>query len=435
MFGITTRPRLSRLDSTFVRNTPVRGLLRRHPDFRRVWAANAISEIGSRLSLLAFPLLALLTLHATAFEVSLLRALATAAWLALGLVAGAWMDRIRVRGVMIAADAARAVILATVPIAYLAGVLTLAQLYAVALLAGVGTVCFGVAAGTYLPRLLSTEDLVEGNARLATNTSVAAVLASGGGGFLIQWLTAPIAIAVDALSFVWSAVWLRGVRHGEPAPPRPERPHLRREIAEGWGFVWRHRILRPLAGYAVCTIFFQAMNDAVWLTYLVRRVGLSPWVIGLVSMSGLVGAVIAGLVATRIAQRLGNARALVLGSCLYAVGFGLYPLTTAGWGLTVAVVGSFLVSFTIIVNHVLQVSARQSLCPKHLYGRVGATSQFMTWGIMPIGALAGGVLATVTSTHAALWIAAVGIAVSILWMLLSPLRLMRDIPAPAAAAP
>ncbi|MGH8877857.1 MAG: MFS transporter [Stackebrandtia sp.] len=403
------------------------GLLRRHRDFRHVWAADALSALGSRLSMLAMPLLALLTLNATPFEVALLRTLETTAWLVLGLVAGAWMDRIACRGVLIAADIGRAVVFASVPVAYFTGSLTLAQLFVVAVLAGIGTVFFDVAGNTYLPRLLPEDDLVEANARLATNTSVAAVLASGGGGFVVQFLTAPIALAIDAASFIWSALWLRGIRAAEQTPKHPRPPHLRRDIAEGWRFVVRHPILRFLAGYSACTIFFQAMEGAVWVTFLVRDIGLSAWVIGLVGMSALLGAVGSGFVTTRIAARLGTARTMVFAAVAYAAGFAMYPLTRPGWGLSFAVAGGFLASFAIITMHILRTSVTQRLCPERLYGRVGATMEFMIWGIMPLGSLAGGIIATATSLRTTLWIIGAGIAVSILWILLSPLRSNREV--------
>lgn len=411
---------------------PPAGLLRRHRDFRHVWAADALSAVGSRLSMLAIPLLALLSLNATAMQVAVLKALETAAWLVLGLVAGAWMDRIRCRGVLIAADLARAAIFASVPIAYFADVLSLAQMFVVALLTGIGTVFFDVASTTYLPRLLSKADLVEANAKLATNTSIAAVLASGGGGFVIQALTAPVALAVDAASFLWSALWLRGIKTRETVPRHARPPRLWRDIAEGWRFVVRHPVLRALAGYSACTIFFQAMEGAVWVTFLVRDVGLSAWVIGLLGMAGLLGAVVSGFLTSRIAERFGTARTMVFTAVAYAAGFALYPLTRPGWGLVFAVAGGMLASFTIITMHVMRVSLTQTLCPEHLYGRVGATMEFMIWGIMPVGSLAGGVLATLTGLRTTLWILAAGIAVSVLWILLSPLRKSREVDVAAA---
>lgn len=409
------------------------GLLRRNRDFRNVWAADALSAVGTRLSMLALPLLALLTLDATPLEVALLRTLETLAWLVLGLVAGAWMDRIRCRGVLIAADLGRAAVLASIPIAYLAGVLTLTQLFVVSLLAGIGKVFFGVAATTYLPRLLPKEDLVDANAKLATNLSMAAVLTSGGGGFVIQWLTAPIAIAVDAASFVWSALWLRGIRKVETVPRQDNPPHLRRDIAEGWSFVVRHPLLRALAGLSVCTVFFQAVHDAVWITFLVREFGLSAGVIGLLGMSGLLGAVLSGFVTSRLARRFGNVRAAVAAAMCFAVGFALFPFTMPGWGLGVAVVAGFMVSFSIITLSVMRSSIRQLLCPEHLYGRVGATMEFMIWGTMPLGSLAGGLIATVTDLRATLWIVGAGTLLSLLWIVFSPLRTTRDIALATAA--
>lgn len=410
-----------------------RGLLRRHRDFRHVSAADAFSTAGSWLSALAVPLLALLTLDATPMQVAALKAAETTAWLALGLLAGAWLDRMRCRGVLIAADVARAVIVASVPIAYLAGVLTLAQLFVVALLTGVGTVFFDIAGTTYLPRILAKDDLVEANARLSTNTSVAAVLASGGGGFVIQWLSAPFAIAVNAVSFLLSAVLLRGIRSPERPPSHSHPPHLRRDIAEGWRFVVRHPVLRPLAGFNACTIFFQAVHGAVWVTYLVKDFRFSPGAIGLLGMSGLLGALAASFTTASIIRRFGNARTMFVAGFGYALGFGLYPFTRPGWGVAFAVAAGMLTCFTIVTMHVIRVSIRQAVCPEHLYGRVGATMEFLVWGIIPVGGLAGGVIATVAGLEPTLWIVAAGIAVSLLWIVLSPLRSARELDLSPAA--
>lgn len=409
------------------------GLLRRHRDFRHVWAADALSTLGSWLSALALPLLALLALDATAMEVAVLKALEAVAWLFLGLVAGAWMDRLRCRGVLIAADLARAAIFASVPIAHVAGVLSLGQLFTVALLSGIATVFFDVAGSTYLPRLLPKTDLVEANARLSTNTSVAAVLATGSGGFIIQALSAPFTVALNAVSFLWSALWLRGIRTVEPAPQHDGPAHLRRDIAEGWRFVMRHPVLRALAGFSMCSILFQAMHNAVWLTFLVKDFRLTPAAIGLLSMSGLVGAVVSGFATKRIVDRFGEARTMMVMALFYAAGFAAYALTRPDWGLSIAVLAGALTSFTIITMHIIRVSVRQSVCPQHLYGRVGATMEFIVWGVGPLGSLAGGAIATLTSLRTTLWVVAAGIAVSILWIFLSPVRTMRITTATDAA--
>jgi MFS family permease len=402
--------------------------LRHHRDFRNVWFADTFSVIGTRLNMLAMPLLAVLTLNATTFEVSLLRASETLASLLLGLVAGAWMDRVRCRPVMVAADLARFVLLLSIPVAALAGVLSLPQLYLVAFTVGVATVFFNIAATTYLPRLLSRGDLIAANSALATNTSVGAAIASGAGGFVIELLTAPITILVDSGSFLWSALWLKGIRTVEETPARSSQSRLRREIGEGLRFVAGHPVLRALAGYSASTILFQGMYGAINIVFLVKAIGLGPGAVGLVSMSGLLGAIASGFLTGRMAGRLGAVRTLRITALVYAAGFLLFPLTRSGWGLSWWIAGGLLTSFTIISAHILHVSVRQGLCPRQLYGRVGATMEFMVWGIMPIGSLLGGIVATLTSMRTTLWIVGAGVTTSMVWIIASPLRTLRDLP-------
>jgi len=406
--------------------------LLRHHDFRHLWAADIVSQLGTRLSFIAMPLLAVLDLNATTMQVALLRTAQTAASLLLGLVAGALVDRMRCRPVLVVADIARAVLLVSIPVTAEFGALTLAQLYAVAFLAGVGTVFFDTAHTTYLPRLVDRGMLVDGNARLAANTSIAAVAGTGVGGFLVQALGAPFAIGLDAASYLWSALWLRTIRRTEPRPVRGPR-HLGHEIAAGVRFVWRQPILRAIAANTGTVLFFQSANDSIMVVFLVRRIHLSPGAIGLLATVGLVGALASSAVTGRIAARLGSARALLLAAAANGVGFLCYPLTRPGVGLVWYVLAGGIAAFTIITRHVLAVSARQRLCPPYLLGRVSATMELMTWGVMPLGAVAGGILGTYLGLRPTLVLSGVAILAASLWLVASPLRRLRDIPEPAAS--
>ncbi|MGA8117284.1 MAG: MFS transporter [Actinocatenispora sp.] len=414
--------------------------LRRHGgllgerDFRHLWAGDVISQLGTRLSMTAVPLLAVLDLHASTLEVSLLRTAQTAASLLLGLIAGAWVDRLRCLPVLVVADLARAALLVSIPVTALLGVLSLGQLYAVVFLAGVGTIAFDTAHTTYLPRLIARDRLVEGNSRLAANTSVAAVTGAGIGGYLVQWLSAPFTIALDAASYLWSALWLLTIRTPERPPVRPARPHLRREIAEGLRFVFGHPILRAIAGNTATVLFFQSATDSIMIVFLVREVHLAPGVIGLLSMVGLLGALASAVLTTRIAARIGTARTLWLSAVVNGVGFLLYPLTAGGARLTWYVLAGALAAFSIVTRHIMAVTTRQLLCPERLLGRVSATMELMVWGVMPLGALAGGLLGTYLGLRATLLVGGVVIAAASLWLVLSPLRGLRDIPSGSAPA-
>ncbi|NIK57051.1 MFS transporter [Kribbella shirazensis] len=404
------------------------GILR-HPDFRRLWAADLLSQLGSRLSMGAVPLLAVLTLDASTLQVSLLRTCETAAWLVLGLFAGAWADRVRCRPVLVYADLLRALLFASIPVAWWFDVLTLTQVYAVLIPAGILTVLFDVAHTSYLPRLLDRDRLLPGNAKLAANHSVAAVVGAGASGLLVQWLGAALTIGLDALSFLWSAVWLRSIRAPEAAPAKPERPDLRREIGDGLRYVFKHPLLRPLALNTMATMLFQAAAGAIMIVYLVRGVHLQPATIGVLSMIGLLGAIVASAVTEKLSTRYGDARTLLLSSTGIGVAFTVQALTAPGWKVSWFVVGTLLAGFCIIVSYILQVSTQQRLCPPELQGRVSATMSFVSWGAAPLGSLLGGALGTALGLRTTLWIAGLGTLAGAAFLYLSPLRTLRTIPA------
>ncbi|MEV4260345.1 MFS transporter [Kribbella sp. NPDC049584] len=403
------------------------GILR-HPDFRRLWAADLLSQLGSRLSMSAIPLLAVLTLDASTLQVSLLRTCETAAWLVLGLFAGAWADRIRCRPVLVYADLLRALLYASIPIAWWFDVLTLTQVYAVLVPAGILTVLFDVAHNSYLPRLLERDRLLPGNAKLAANHSIAAVVGAGASGILVQWLGAALTIGLDALSFLWSALWLRSIRTPEAEPVKPERPDLRGEIADGMRHVFHHPLLRPLALNTMVTMLFQAAAGAIMVVYLVRAVHLQPATIGVLSMIGLGGAIVASMVTERLSARYGEVRTLLVSSTGIGVAFTVQAMTAPGWQVSWFVAGTLLAGFCIIVSYILQVSARQRLCPPELQGRVSATMSFVSWGAAPVGSLLGGALGTAFGLHPTLWIAGLGTLAGNAVLYFSPLRTLRTIP-------
>ncbi|WP_162184911.1 MFS transporter, partial [Allokutzneria albata] len=243
--------------------------------------ADAISQVGTRVGGIAISLLAVITLHASTFEVSVLRTLQTLAYLLIGLQAGAWCDRMRNRPVMMVADVGRAIALGSIPLAAAFGVLTIWQVYAAVFVAGVLTVFFDVAHQSFLPRLVPKADLIEGNAKLKFSTSAAALAGPGLGGLLVQWLTAPVAVLVDAVSYLWSAAWLRTVRTVEVLSPERRDSTLREQIREGLHLVLRHPVLRAIAFNNMVSAFFSSAYIAISTLFLVRVIGLSAGIVGL----------------------------------------------------------------------------------------------------------------------------------------------------------
>jgi MFS family permease len=406
-----------------------KGVLLHHRDFRLLWGGETVSELGSQVSLLAIPLLAVRTLHATTFEMGLLTAASTAAFLVVGLPAGVWVDRMRRRRVMIVADLGRVLALGSVPVAYALGGLTLAQLFVVTLVSGILTVFFDVAYQSYLPSLVGREHLVEGNAKLTGSAQVAAVAGPSVAGGLVQAIGGAAAVAADAVSFLASAAAVTAIRAPEPKPAVPEggHPKLVHDIAEGLRFVFGDALLRAIAATTATANLFSGVTAAVEIVFLVREVHASPGVIGLLFTMGGIGGVLGAFLAGPMARRFGGARATLMGIG-GNVGALLIPLTTPRAGLLFFGFGMFAIGFSAVVYNINQVSFRQRLCPDRLLGRMNATMRFVVWGVLPIGALVGGVLGSALGLRTTLWIGAAGQAVAGVWLLASPMRGMRDFP-------
>ena len=406
-----------------------RGTLWRHRDFRLLWGGETVSELGSQVSVLAIPLLAVRTLHATTFEVALLAAASTAAFLIVGLPAGVWVDRIRRRWVMMAADVGRMLALASVPVAYALGALTLGQLVAVTLLTGVLTVFFDVAYQSYLPSLVGREHLVEGNAKLTGSAEAATVAGPSVAGLMVQAIGASYAIALDAVSFLVSGAAVAAIRTREPKPEVPEGGHrsLVHDMGEGLRFVFGNVLLRAIAATTSTANLFSGISTAVEVVFLVRTIHASPAVIGLMFTLGGLGGVLGAFAAGPIARRFGGARATIIGLG-FGVGVVLVPLSQPGPRVLLFGFGLMAGGFAAVVYNVNQVSFRQHLCPDRLLGRMNATMRFIVWGVIPIGALIGGVLGTALGLRTTLWIGSVGSILSIVWLLASPMRTMRDFP-------
>lgn len=405
------------------------------PDFRRLWIGQSISELGSQVTTLALPLAAVLVLHASTFQVGLLTTAGYAAFLLVGLPAGAWVDRLRRRPVMIAADVLRAVTLASVPVAYGLGGLTLAQLYAVAFLTGAASVFFDVAYMSYLPGLVGLDYLVEANAKLQVSVSLAQVGGPSAAGLLVGALSAPVAFVADAASFVVSVVSLAAIRQREPGPERTGGRGIGAEVAEGVAFVARQPVLRMIAGCTSTWNLFSSAIYAIAVVFLVRQVHLDASTIGLIMSAGAIGGVGGGLIAARLRRWLGSARVIWLSAVATAPFALLIPATFPGPGLALFGVATFVTSFGGVVYNVNQASFRQLLCPPPLLGRMNATVRFIVWGTIPLGGLLGGALGGWLGNREAILVSAAGVALAPVWLLASPLLRMRDTPDLAAGWP
>ncbi|MGV9306739.1 MFS transporter [Nonomuraea sp. NPDC003727] len=403
------------------------GLLR-HRGFLLLFGADTISQVGTQVSMVALPLVAVVALRASPFEMGLLVAAETAAFLLIGLPAGVWVDRLRRRPILITGDLARAALLASVPVAWWLGVLSMPQLYVVGLCVSVATVFFDVAYQSYLPSLVERDRIVEGNAKLEIVRSGAQVAGPGAAGWLVHLVTAPVAILVDAVSFLLSGLLLAGIKGDSDTPARDERRGLVREIGEGLAFVLRHPILRMIAACTASANLANAMNNALAVLFLINVVGVSPGVMGLLFSAAGVGGLAGAALVGRVSRWAGSARTIWLSALLTSPFMLLVPLAAQGWRLGLYVLAWFVVSAGIVVYNVSQLSFRQAITPDHLLGRMNATMRFIVWGTLPLGALIGGVLGERLGVVAALWIACALTPLSVIPLLLSPLRTMRDLP-------
>jgi MFS family permease len=396
-----------------------------------LWAAETISQIGTQVTLLSLPLAAILTLNATAFEVGLLSSIEYAPFLLVGLPAGVWVDRLRRRPILIAGDLGRAVVLASIPIAYWLDALTLPHLYVAAFVTGICTVFFDVAYQSYLPSLVERRELTEGNAKLEISRSGAQLAGPGIAGALVQILTAPVAIAADAVSYLGSALFVARIRRPEPDVPAPapeDRPRMRSQIMEGLRYVLGHPLLRPIAACTSLSNLFSAMAAAILILFAVRELGLTAGAIGVALAIGNVGFLVGAFAAERIARRVGIGRTIVGSAVLFGFAGFAYPLATQATAVALLIAGGLLFGFGGVVYNVNQVSLRQAITPGRMQGRMNATMRFMVWGTMPLGALAGGALGGTIGLRPTLWIAAAGGLLAFVPPLFSPVRRLASIP-------
>jgi MFS family permease len=404
--------------------------------FGALWAGQSVSLLGSRVTAFALPLVAALSLGASAGEMGLLTAAELAPSLALGLVAGVWVDRRPRRPILIAADLGRAALLATIPAAALAGVLRIEQLYAVALLAGTLGLFADVARSSLLPTLVGRERLADANGKLEMSRSVARVAGPGLAGALVELLTAPVAVAADALSFLVSAACLARLRVAErPRPARAGRS-LWAEVGEGLRLVRGSPSLRAQVGATALLNFFAGGITAVEILFFTRELGVAPAVLGAVIAASGVAAVVGAIVAARTAARFGLGPTMVGALALFSLAHFPVALATGPPALVTAllVLGIGGIQLAFPVYGVGAAALLQGVTPDHLLGRVTASVRFLLVGPPLLGALVGGALGDALGLRATMLLGAVGQLVPCLWLYLSPVRAMRQ-PAPPGDAP
>ncbi|MER5481198.1 MFS transporter [Streptomyces sp. NPDC002734] len=399
--------------------------------FRALFTASALSQLGTNVSYVAVPLVAVAALDAGPGQVGALATLSTVAFLLIGLPAGAWVDRLSHRGVLILADLARALLYCSVPLAWWLDVLTLEQLYLVVLLNGCATVFFDVASQSVLPQLVGKGALVRANADINTLIAAGNILGRSAGGGLVALLTAPVAVLVSAGAYLLSGLGLTRIRHTPPAATGSAGPtRLYARIAEGIRHVFGNRELRALALTASLANLGSSVINTMLPIWFVRELDLSSAVLGLFWGAGGVGLLMGARSARPVADRLGFGRTLgVAGLCLAPAGL-LVPLVDRGPWLYLAGFGWFAAMFKVGMDNVLGVSLRQRMTPDALLGRMNATFRFVLTGALAVGAALSGILGELVGVSATLWVGGVFVATAFLPVFLSPVRKRRTLPEP-----
>jgi MFS family permease len=404
------------------------GGLWQHADFRRLWAAQSVSLLGSEITALALPLMAVLALNASPVQMGLLAAAGTAPFLLCSLPVGVWIDRRRRRPVLIAADVARAGLLVSIPLAAWLGVLRIEQLYAVTFLVGVLGVFFEVAHYAYVPSLVGRESVVEGNSKLQISYSAAEAGGPGVAGLLVQLISAPAAIAIDALSFLVSAVLLRRIEAPEPPVETETSRGVHRDIEAGLRALLGHRLLRPIVLASITESIFLKGIAAIFVLYATRELEISPVMLGVILAIGGLGAIPGALLSAPAAERFGVGPTIIGGWLIAMAAWLLIPLATGPLAAPVLAASMLLSGVAGTIVNVQQWSLRQLVTPDALQGRVTASHRFLVYGAYPLGALLGGWLGATLGLRPAITLCALGALTVPVWVALSPLRRLRKQP-------
>jgi MFS family permease len=447
--------------------TPRRSLFRK-PDFARLWSASTISLFGSQITLIAIPFIAAVVLNASPGEVGLLVTVDFLPFLVLTLPAGVWVDRFSRKRILVAADIGRALTLATIPIAFALDALTIWQLYAVGFINGVFTVFFDVADQSYLPTVLERDELVDGNSKLQISVSAAQILGQPFGGGIIALFTAPIALVIDAVSFLASAFLIATIRRPEasvdatpaaisaeapsaaespgsgvtvaadaqvadgpaslPEEAAPAKRGMRAEMMSGLRYIAGNKYLRYIAPTTATSNLFNNIALATFAVYAYRELGLTPELVGLIGGIGGAGVLIGALTATRVAERFGVGPAIVWPVLIGGIAFLLVPLAPIGGATPYIAAAFFINGITNVVYNVNQVSLRQAITPQRFLGRMNATMRFLVWGTIPIGSLIGAALSELIGVRTTVWIGSLLGLLPFLFVFFSPVRSLLKIP-------
>ncbi len=404
-----------------------------HFDFRQLWIGDALSQVGAQLTMLALPLYAVTQLAATELQMGYLTAAQTIAFLVVGLPAGAWIDRMVKRKVLIWADFVRALALGAVVVTALTGHGNMAILYGASLIISVATVFFDVAHLSYVPGLVGLKNVSEGNTKLQATYAIAAVAVPAIGGMLLRVIMAPVLIGVNVVTYLLSIVFLRRIKQEELLPPKESHLPLGPAIAEGLRFIVKTPMLNRLVFSSGVSVLFSTMGWSMLMLYVIKTLGLSETDVGVVLSASAVGGILGALFARKISLFVGEGRVIAIAAAASPILFVGIPLAAflAPRGvdpMIPLIVSGFLSQITNTLFNVAQVSFRQRLCPPHLLGRMNASFRFIVWGGMPFAGLIGGWVAHEFGLVTMLWLVIVGELAAAMPLVFSNFMTTRDLP-------
>ena len=410
--------------------TPEAPPLLRQPEFLKLWAAQSISQIGDQITYLALPLVAVLTLDASAAQMGLLTAAELMPHLLFSLMAGVWIERrSNRRRLMIVADIVRAAVLVSVPLAAAFDLLTFPQLYAVGFVAGTCAVLFDISWATLFVSVVPRRDVVEANSKLSLSRALSFVTGPSAAGLLVQALTAPVTLLVDAFSFIGSALFLTRIRVQEPPVAEDGRDGVLQSLRSGLRYVLGDELIRPELLCTATINLFNFVFHAIFVLYATEELGVRPAVLGLALGAGAVGGIAGALVAVRVERLIGIGPAFTLGCVLFPLPLVLVPLAS-GTELAIALmlgVAEFLSAVGVMILDVNGNSLMLLRTPDRLRSRMSGTYRFVNYGVRPLGALIGGGLGTAIGLQTTLWIGVLGALGGVLWLVFSPIPRLRTV--------
>lgn len=405
--------------------------VRRNRGFLWLWGGQGVSIFGEQFTALAIPVLAVTLLHAAAWQMGILNAASTAAFLIVGLPAGAWVDRWLKRRVMITADIVRTLALASIPILWYTHLLEIWELIVVVAIVGVASVFFDVGYQSYIPLLVKPEQVGPANSTLEATAQVGRIGGPAIAGVLLTIISAPGLIIVDSLSYIVSFASLSRIRdHEIPADPAQRQP-LHKEIAEGVRFVARQPLIRSISGTTATANFFSTLAFTLYPIFALRVLDIGSLGLGITLSAGAIGGLLGATLTPRVARWIGEGRVIIVSAFVSGLAFLPVPLAALLHGadaVPLLAAGEFLNSFCVLVYNITQVTLRQRLCPPRLLGRMNASIRCLVWGVMPIAALVAGAVGGAIGILPTMWIGFAGGMLAGLWVLFSPLRGLRDLP-------